>query len=499
MLKNLQYLANRLVYRLFWVTIILLAGINLLDAQTIQVPKFVSNPSAPFPTVFCADDVTNNNIAFRFDFSGIFAPGNTFQMQMSNDNFVSNIIAVSGTIVTGVSPGFITLSIPNSVVAGNYRLRVFGSAPATAGAATTVFDFHYLKHNQQIPLNSPSTVTACGNNYTISIKNTGTSSSPLFYPDLTYKWFKNASPNPIQVATSTFANPTYTVPSSAPGDYFVITDYGQCSSSSNSTSGLVNVSFLPASTLTITSNNGTNFCQGTTYTLTGSINPAPGYSFKWYNGSTLISSATSNTYVATQSGTYKLEVNTGSCLIESFITLTQTPITASLNIASPSTIISGQIVTITATTTANSPSYEWYFNNVLQAETSNTYLANAAGIYKVKVTQTVGCITFKELTLVLNPSTTAPVIVNEVPNLISPNNDGINDSWILPTAITSQGNIKVELLDSLGKLIYFTDNYLNDWPESDFEVPATNPVYYYIIYINDEPIRRGSITVIKTL
>ena len=499
MLKTLQYLASRFAYQLFLVTVVFFIGINLVRAQTIQVPKFVSNPSAAFPSVFCADDVTNNNIAFKFDFSGSFAPGNTFQMQMSNDNFASNIIAVSGTIVTGVSPGYITLSIPNSVVAGNYRLRVFGSAPATAGAATTVFDFHYLKHNQQIPLNSPSTVTACGNNYTISIKNTGTSSSPLFYPDLVYKWFKNASPNPIQVGTSTFSNPNYTVPTSAPGDYFVITDYGLCSSSSNSTSGLVNVSFLPASTLTITSNNGTNFCQGTNYTLTGSINPAPGYSFKWFNGSTLIPSATTNTYVATQAGTYKLEVNTGSCLIESFITLTQTPITASLNVVSPSVIISGQIITIIASTTANSPTYEWVFNNVVQSETSNTFLANAAGIYKVKVTQTVGCITFKELTLVLNPSTSAPIIINEVPNLISPNNDGINDFWILPPAITSQGKIKVELLDSLGKLIYLTDNYLNDWPASDFDIPATNPVYYYIIYINDEPVRRGSITVIKTL
>ena len=499
MSENIKCLVNKSTYKRLFLYIVCFLGTTLLYAQTIQVPKFVSNPSAAFPTIFCADDVINNNIAFRFDFSGSFGAGNTFQMQMSNDNFVTNIIPVSGTIVTGVSPGNITLSIPNTVVAGNYKLRVFGSSPPTGGAATTVFDFHYLKHNQQIPLNSPSTVTSCGNNYTITIKNTGTSSSPLFYPDLTYKWFKNASPNPIQVGTSTAANPSYVVPSSAPGDYFVVTDYGLCSSSSNSTSGLVNVSFLPAATLTITSDNGTNFCQGNSYTLTGSINPSLGYTFKWYNGSTLIPTATTNIYTATQAGTYKLEVNTGSCLIESFITLTQTAITASLNVPSPSTILTGQVVTIIASTTAASPTFEWYFNNVLQSETSNTFLAAAPGIYKVRVNQTAGCITFKELSLVLNPSTSTPVIVNEVPNLISPNNDGINDTWILPTAITSQGNVKLELLDSYGKIVYLTDNYLNDWPKDDVEIPATNPIYYYIIYIKDEPIRQGSITVIKTL
>ena len=499
MSKSIKSLVIKSTLQLLLLNFLCVLGTVFSYAQTIQVPKFVSNPSAAFPSVFCADDVINNNIAFRFDFSGSFGASNTFQMQMSNDNFVTNIIPVSGTVVTGVSPGNITLSIPNTVVAGNYKLRVFGSSPPTGGASTTVFDFHYLKHNQQIPLNSPSTVTACGNNYTITIKNTGTSSSPLFYPDLTYKWFKNASPNPIQVGTSTAANPSYVVPSSAPGDYFVVTDYGQCSSSSNSTSGLVNVSFLPAATLTITSDNGTNFCQGTNYTLTGSINPAPGYTFKWFNGSTLIPTATTNIYTATQAGTYKLEVNTGSCLIESFITLTQTPITASINIASPSTILTGQVLTVIASTTAAGSTFEWYFNSVLQSETSNTFLAANAGIYKVRVNQTVGCVTFKELNLVLNPSTAIPVIVNEVPNLISPNNDGINDTWILPTSITSQGNVKLELLNALGKIVYETDNYLNDWPQDNSEIPATNPIYYYIIYINNEPIRQGSITVIKTL
>ena len=484
---------------LFLIKIVCLSGTMLAYAQTIQVPKFVSNPSAAFPSVFCADDVVNNNIAFRFDFSGAFAPGNTFQMQMSNDNFVTNIIPVSGTVVTGISPGFITLSIPNSVVAGNYKLRVFGSAPSTAGASTTVFDFHYLKHNQQIPLNSPPTVTACGNNYTISIKNTGNNTSPLFYPDLKYIWFKNASPNPIQVGTSTAANPSYVVPSTAPGDYFVVTDYGQCSSSSSSTSGLVNVSFLPAATLSITSDNGLSFCQGTNYRLTGSINPAPGYSFRWFNGTTLIPTATTNVYTAAQAGTYKLEVNTGSCLIESFITLTQTPLTASLNVVSPSIIATGQVVTIIASTTAANPTYEWFFNNIVQAETSNTFLANASGIYKVRVTQTTGCATFKDLNLVLNPSTATPVVVNEVPNLISPNNDGINDTWVLPTAVTSLGKIKLEILDSYGKMAFFTDNYLNDWPKDDVEIPATNPIFYYIIYVNEEPVRQGSITVIKAL
>ena len=500
MSKNIKLLTTTLALQMLQTTLVFFFGTTLLVSQAIQVPKFVSNPTAPFPSVFCADAINNNNIAFKFNFSGAFDSQNKFIMQMSNDNFVSNIINVSSYLTTGISPGTISLVIPESTPAGNYKLRVFGTSPPTGGAPTTVFDFHYIKHNTTIPLNSPASVTSCGNSYTIAIKNTGTNESPLFYNDLTYKWFKNASPNPIQVGTSTQTNPSYTIPSSAPGDYFVITDYGQCTSSSTSTSTLINVSFLAASPLTITSDNGTNFCQGTTYTLTSSINTAPGYSFAWYYENVLIPTATTNTYIAPQAGTYKLEVNTGSCLIESYITLTQTPITASLNIVSPSTILAGQIVTIIATTTASNPTYEWYYNTVLQpSETTNTFLATTTGIYKVKVNQTAGCITFKELTVVLNSSTTIPVIVNEVPNLISPNSDGINDTWILPTSITSQGNIKIELLDSFGKMVYSTDNYLNDWPQDGTEIPTTNPIYYYIIYIKDEPVRQGSITVIKTL
>ena len=87
--------------------------------------------------------------------------------------------------------------------------------------------------------------------------------------------------------------------------------------------------------------------------------------------------------------------------------------------------------------------------------------------------------------------------VTKIPNLISPNNDGINDTWILPQEYVSGTNTEILLLNSRGEIALQTNNYQNNWPENALDFKSVNPIYYYIITTQDNKVKKGSITVVK--
>ncbi len=457
------------------------------------------------PTVgFSAACGSSSFYTFNANFSFVFAPlpGNVFTVEMSNDDF-NTILQVGSNSTILTSPATISFNLTSGFAgAENYRIRIKSSSPAFTSPPSVAFPAHYLIHNQPIILNTESignNVNSCNSSYTISIDNTGTSSSPLYYNYLKYKWYKvqplPASDLLVQASSNVSS---YTVTS--PGQYYVKTDYGSCDVSSTSKSSLVTVSFTTSTSLNISSSNGSTICTGDTTTLSGNLPVVNTYSYQWFQNTILISGATNNSYVANNLGTYVLQINTGSCVISGSIDLTPSPITASLNLISPSNLNAGQSLSLIVSTTANSPTYQWFSVNggisTLLTETSNTLLVNQAGIYKVNVTQNTGCNTTKTLQIEIRSGTGSGR--DELPNLISPDNDGVNDKWVLPSYITSQAQeIKVEILNEYGKQVFITDNYQNDWPDSDAVIPKTNPVFYFIISAKDQILKQGTITVIK--
>lgn len=158
----------------------------------------------------------------------------------------------------------------------------------------------------------------------------------------------------------------------------------------------------------------------------------------------------------------------------------------------PISLSQGESSTITVSTNAVNPVFQWFKDNVLLSETSNTLIVTAIGEYKVIITQTSGCNVSKEIEIkVQKPQ------INEVPNLISPNNDGVNDKWVLPSSITSEDNLNVKIFNSSGKLVLNTDSYNNDWPSSESDFINSNAVFYYILSRNNDKFKQGTITVIK--
>jgi gliding motility-associated-like protein len=110
--------------------------------------------------------------------------------------------------------------------------------------------------------------------------------------------------------------------------------------------------------------------------------------------------------------------------------------------------------------------------------------------YLLKVTSQEGC------------TDTAGVYVKVlkypvVPNLFTPNGDGINDRWVIQYLDTYPG-CTVEIYTPAGQLIYRNVGYATPWDGTRNGKPLPDGTYYYIIDPkNGRKVQTGSVTIIR--
>jgi len=124
--------------------------------------------------------------------------------------------------------------------------------------------------------------------------------------------------------------------------------------------------------------------------------------------------------------------------------------------------------------------------------TSANYILDglAPGTYHIGV-KVIGCDTLTDSTIVL---------VNdchiEIPNVITPNGDGINDHFYI-TNIEYYPNSEIKIYNRWGKRVYESENYQGDW-DGDNHSEGT---YFYIFRLNYGRGRieeyHGTITIIR--
>ena len=85
-----------------------------------------------------------------------------------------------------------------------------------------------------------------------------------------------------------------------------------------------------------------------------------------------------------------------------------------------------------------------------------------------------------------------------IPDAISPNGDGLNDTWIIP-GLLQRDIRKMTIINRWGTVLYNTNSYENDWNgNNDKGKPLPEGTYYY--YLQMGPTfgsREGSITIIR--
>ncbi|MEY8848991.1 gliding motility-associated C-terminal domain-containing protein [Psychroserpens sp. XS_ASV72] len=456
----------------------------------------IGTPNLGFSQACASESFNTYNLTFVFSPESGLQASNQFTVELSDaDGDFSNATAIftsaAGSVTT--SPATLSFSFPETTAGENYRIRIKSSAPVATSTGSTPFAAYYKIQDEPFSINNlVSTGAFCsGGSYVLTIDNpgSGNNDSPLNYPSLTFNWFKETGPT-----TSVFVAEGETLSVSEPGTYFAETNYGTCTSDSFSNRVTISEVASGEADAGISSSLGNPFCPGDGLTTLSTIS---GSSYQWFKDGTAIPNATEQMYDTEESGTYAVQVDLGSCFAYGAIELVSELFDASIDVDEYNTISEEETLTINVSSTATNPSYEWYLNNnLISGAITETYETSQFGSYKVIVTENTGCVVSREFTFEIEEALDPFPEVDNIPNIVSPNGDGFNDTWIIPTKYVSGTNTEVTIMTNRGKIVLQTDNYLNNWPENDLGLTSINQVFYYVIKSGNET-KKGSITVIR--
>ena len=74
---------------------------------------------------------------------------------------------------------------------------------------------------------------------------------------------------------------------------------------------------------------------------------------------------------------------------------------------------------------------------------------------------------------------------NEIPKGFTPNNDGVNDVWVLDKVQEMYPNNELEVYNRTGQLVYKAKPYLNNWTgESNVGGSQKLPIGSYLFVFN---------------
>ncbi len=457
----------------------------------------IGTPNLGFSQACASDSFNTYNATFIFSPEAGLNASNQFVVELSDaDGDFSNAVEIYTSTPGSIteSPATVNFSFPTNTAGEYYKIRIKSTAPVATSAGSAPFAAYYKIQDAPFTINNlVSTGAFClGGSYLLTIDNpgSGTNDSPLNYPSLTFNWFKETGPT-----TSEFIAEGDTLEVTEEGTYFVETNYGTCTSDSFSNRVTIYQVASGDAEAGVSSSLGNPFCpdNGATTLSTISAN-----SYQWFKDGEAIIGATEQMYEAMESGTYAVQVDLGSCSAFGAIELESEAFEASINVDEMTVIAEGESLSVLVSSTASNPIYEWYLNdNIITEATSDTYEATLQGNYTVIVTETNGCQASRELTFSIEEAVDPFPEVEKIPNIVSPNGDGFNDTWIIPTAYVSGTNTEVMIMTNRGKVVLQTDNYLNNWPENDLELTSVNQVFYYVISTPDGDTKKGSITVVR--
>ena len=129
--------------------------------------------------------------------------------------------------------------------------------------------------------------------------------------------------------------------------------------------------------------------------------------------------------------------------------------------------------------------------------TSSNISALIAGKYTVAILDTNNCRI--DTAFVVNRRCRTDTSMFQIYNIISPNGDGINDTWVIAN-IEKYPNNELFIYNRWGQLVYTTKAYIGNWAGTNQDgKDLTAGAYFYVVRLNDDKntIWDGSVTVLR--
>ncbi len=242
----------------------------------------------------------------------------------------------------------------------------------------------------------------------------------------------------------------------------------------------INVSVFPVPNI----NFGPDTCIETGIVLDAGF--GTNYIYNWSTG------ATTQTINVVNSGNYYVEVQSGPgspCFDKDTISVKAIPAPV-VNIGPDTTICIQRSLQLFAIQSNESPDFTYLWAPGGITTSSITFSPNGnIGPNIVTVLKT-GCSSVTDTIIV-----TGKLCEVTVPNVITPNNDGYNDFFVIK-GLEDYPNTLVQIFNRWGKKVYESSNYQNNWNGEN----NNDGVYFYVITFMDylNPMT-GTITVINKL
>ena len=459
---------------------------------------WTSNPITPYSnttivkTIYFSSDVTpacgnttgftsTNRPNIKFGNCGAVNPL-TYTVSASNGSITANysndsikIVPPSTFTVPATNTPYIyTISVtnPNGGCVKTQTVAILYPAPITS--ITTI----------------PTNTTVCEGSQ-LTLASTGA---------ITYTWYYLQGASSVSIATT--SSVTVTPPSTGLNTY-IVTGAAPCGALPDTKTITVNV--VPKANLLISPLQDITKCLNKNYVITTGVGSStPGnagtpYTYAWTTLPTNIPASgvnTSSNYTVTSNTTTTLVVTVnGSCANANKDTIVIKNFVNNLAVAiiDSSTTCAGTEFTLHSNITGGYPGYNygWFINSSTSPLSTSANLISISpanqGLYTIVLYVNDSCgynATAFEVITVLPPCTVI------IPNVITPNGDGLNDYFIIAN-LEHHPNTSVTIFDRWGRKSYENANYNNEWKAEH----SSDGTYFYVIDVPNDKKYSGFISV----
>jgi gliding motility-associated-like protein len=279
--------------------------------------------------------------------------------------------------------------------------------------------------------------------------------------------------------------------SNAPGSYVAttggaysvkITDRHGCTATSGQPV-VVTVYPLPDAPA-VTPSGATSFCYGGSALLTARLSGAVAY--EWYRDKVFLERNTGGTYRATESGAYEaLAVNSHDCRSAAAAgapvrivayPLPRVPVIA----ASPDPpFYVGYRYTLRLRSPEAGVRYDWYLNGKYTGHSGGEYPLPVFQLHDFRV-YSVEAMTGSDCRSATEMQATAEIPPLFIPNVFTPNNDGVDDRFQI-AGLEAYVSNELQVLNKRGQVVFSAKNYHSEWDGGD----QPTDVYFYYLTLTD--------------